>query len=319
MARYVLKRILLLIPTLLAVAILIFCLMELVPGDPARMVLGSEASMEDVAVLREAMGLNRPLLTRLGEFLVNTFIRFDWGSSYVSGVNITAEIARRLPRTLTLGFCTFLLTVFIGVPLGVIAAVNQNKIPDRMCMVGALAGVSVPQFWLGLLLVLLFSVRLEWLPSSGCDTPLHYILPCIAGCIGGVANNARQARSATLEVIRSDYVTTARAKGISKGKVIMRHVLPNSLIPILTCCGTALGNVCGGSVVIETVFGIPGIGTYTMTAMNSRDYPVVRTCVVILAAVFAVAMILVDIAYAAVDPRIKAKYASSAARRKKNA
>lgn len=318
MVRYVFKRILLLIPILLAVGILIFSLMEFIPGDPARMILGSEAAQEEVELLRENLGLNRPVLVRMGEFLWDTFIEFDWGSSYITGINITEEVARRLPRTLTLGFCTFLLTVIIGVPLGVIAAVYQNRLPDRLCMVGALAGVSVPQFWLGLLLVLLFSVHLKWLPSSGCDTPAHYILPCFAGCIGGVANNARQARSATLEVIRSDYVTTARAKGISEWKVITRHVLPNALIPILTCCGTALGNVCGGSVVIETVFGIPGIGTYTMTAMSTRDYPVVRTCVVVLAAVFAVAMILVDVAYAAVDPRIKAKYANATARRKKN-
>lgn len=318
MIRYILKRILLLIPVLLAVAVLIFSLMELIPGDPARMALGSEASEAEVERLHEIMGLNRPFLVRLGEFLYDTFIKFDWGSSYISNVDITAEVARRLPRTLTLGFFTFLLTVVIGVPLGIIAAINQNRLPDRLCMVGALAGISIPQFWLGLLLVLFFSVKHKWLPSSGCDTPVHYILPCIAGCITGVANNARQARSAALEVIRADYVTTARAKGLSKRKVIMRHILPNSLIPILTCCGTALGHVCGGSVVIETVFGIPGIGTYSMTAMSSRDYPVIRTCVVVLAAVFAIAMILVDIAYAIVDPRIKAKYANSTVRRKKN-
>lgn len=315
MAKYILKRLLLLIPVTLAVAVVIFTLMYFVPGDPAKTILGSEATEVELENCRESLGLNQPYLVRLSKYLCDTFLHLDFGTSYVTGVDITTELARRLPRTLTVGSISFLLTVLIGVPLGMIAAVNQNRIGDRVSMIGALIGVSIPQFWLGLLLVLLFSVKLNWLPSSGFGTPLHYVLPCAACCVSGVANNARQARSAMLEVIRSDYITTAYAKGISRRKVIFRHALPNALIPILTSCGAGLGHIFAGSVVIETIFDIPGVGVYMLTGLNARDYPIVQSCVVVLAVLFAAVMLLVDLSYALVDPKIKAKYINSAAKK----
>lgn len=320
MGKYIFKRILMFIPVVLAVGILIFTIMYFVPGDPAKVVAGAEASEEQLQAVREQLGLNQPYIVRLGNFLSDTFLHFDFGESYITGVKISDELMRRLPRTLTLGVTTWLLTVLLGVPLGVAAGVNQNKFGDRFCMFVALFGVSMPPFWLGLMLVLLFSLKLGWLPSSGIGGPQYYILPCIAGSLGGMASNARQARSAMLEVIRSDYIVTARAKGVSRRKVIYKHALPNALFPILSTASVGLAHVCGGSVVIETVFGIPGIGLYLLTAVNSRDYPIIQACVIILAVVFAVIMLIVDILYAFIDPKIKSKYiGTKAARRKADA
>lgn len=315
MVRYVMKRILQFIPVVLFVAFLIFTILYFVPGDPARSVAGEMATEEQLAMVREQLGLNKPYIVRLGIFMRDTFLHLDFGTSYITGVKISDELFRRLPRTLILGLSSWLIGVVIGIPLGVTAGVNQNKFSDRICMFLALIGVSMPQFWLGLLLVLLFSVRLGWLPSSGLDTPWHYVLPAIAGAFNGLASNARQARSAMLEVIRSDYITTARAKGISRNKVIYKHALPNALFPIITTSSVGLAHICGGSVVIEAVFGIPGVGMYLKTAVGARDYPVVQACVVILAVIFAAIMLAVDILYAFIDPKIKARYAGTAKRK----
>lgn len=311
MIRYVVKRILQFIPVALLVAFLIFTIMYFVPGDPARVVAGEMATEEQLQIVRENLGLNQPYIVRLGTFMRDVFLRFDFGTSYITGVKISEELLRRLPRTLILGLSSWIIGVLVGVPLGITAGVNQNKFSDRFCMVLALFGVSMPQFWLGLMLVLLFSVKLGWFPASGLGTPLHYVLPAIAGSFNGLASNARQARSAMLEVIRSDYITTARAKGISRNKVIYKHALPNALFPILTTSSVGLAHICGGSVVIETVFGIPGVGMYMMTAVNARDYPIVQACVVILAVIFAAVMLVVDLLYAFIDPKIKSKYVGS--------
>lgn len=294
--------------------------MYFVPGDPAQTICGSGATEEELAATREALGLNKPYTERLFDFLKQTFLQFDFGKSYISHVSIKTELMRRLPYTLLVGAGTFLVVVLIGVPLGIIAAVNQNRLGDRLSMIIALFGVSVPQFWYGMLLVLLFSVKLDLFPATGVSSWKSFVLPCFACAIGGLATNARQARSAMLEVIRSDYIITAKAKGIPNWKVILKHALPNALIPILTTLGGLLAGLCGGSVVIETVFTIPGLGTYLVTGMNTRDYPIVQACVIILALVSALVVLLVDIIYAFVDPRIKAKYAGKKkARRKKNA
>lgn len=311
MARYVFKRILQLIPVVLAVAILIFTIMYFVPGDPAETICGAGAMEEELAATREALGLNRSYIERLIDFLKQTFLHFDFGKSYITHVSIKTELLRRIPYTLMIGAGTFLVVILIGVPLGIIAAVNQNRLGDRISMIIALFGVSVPQFWYGMLLVLLFSVQLDLLPATGVSSWKSFILPCFACAIGGLATNARQARSAMLEVIRSDYIITAKAKGIPYWKVILKHALPNALIPILTTLRGMLAGLCGGSVVIETVFTIPGLGTYLVTGMNNRDYPIVQACVIILALISAVVVLLVDIIYAFVDPRIKAKYAGN--------
>lgn len=315
MGKYILKRLLLMIPVVLFVAILIFTIMEFVPGDPAQIILGSTATENDVLALREELGLNRPYPVRLGEFLYNTFIKFDFGTSYMTGMPVTQEIMARLPRTLILGLLAIAVALGVGIPLGVIAAVHQNGVGDQISMIIALLGVSIPNFWLALLLVMLFALKLGWLPPGGIEGWESYVLPCMSMCVGGIAMQARQSRSSMLEVIRADYVVTARAKGLSNREVILRHALPNALNPIITLAGSNLAIIFGGSVVIENVFSFPGIGQYMVTAINQRDYPIVMGCVVLLAVVFSVVMLLVDLAYGFVDPRIQARYSSGKKRR----
>lgn len=316
MFRFITKRLLQMIPVILLVATLIFTILYMVPGDPAQIMLGSTATEYELAEMREQLGLNRPYIVQLGEFLYNTFIRFDLGTSYLTGAPVSAEIASRLPRTLTLGIASMVLAFGIGIPLGVTAAVHQNGWGDRISMIIALLGVSIPTFWLAMLMVLLFFLKLRWFPASGIGGWEYYVLPTVSLCFGGLATQARQSRSSMLEVIRSDYVVTARAKGLSQREVIFKHALPNALNPIITLAGNNLAVIFGGSVVIENVFSFPGIGQYMINAINQRDYPIVRGCVVMLAVVFAVIMLLVDLCYAFNDPRIKSRYVNTGKKKK---
>ncbi|MBR5981304.1 MAG: ABC transporter permease [Firmicutes bacterium] len=297
-------------------AILVFTLMTFCPGDPAQIILGASASVDEINALRDTLGLNDPFIIRLGRFLADTFIRFDLGSSWMNQTRVASAIADRLPRTLALAIATSLLSIIIGVPLGVTAAVHQGGIGDNISMVLALIGISIPSFWLAMLLVLLFSVRLGWLPAMGIGGLKYYILPALAGCTGGIATLARQTRSSMLDVIRSDYITTARAKGVPENKVITKHALKNALIPIITVIGNQFGMHVGGTMVIETIFSIPGMGTLIVTAVNQRDYPVVQSGAIFLAISFSLIMLLVDLLYAAVDPRIKARYSAMGKRKK---
>ncbi len=308
MGKYIIKRILWLIPVVLGVTILIFTLMYVVPGDPAELILGTGASRQEIEDLRESMGLNDPYIVRLGRYMRDVFLRFDFGTSYYTAKSVSAELLNRMPATLTLGIVSMLLALIIGIPLGILAAVNQNGMGDHICMLIALLGVSMPAFWVGLLLVLLFSVQLGWLPPYGITSWTGFIMPCVATAFGGIAGLARQSRSSMLEVIRADYNTTARAKGLSESEVILKHTLPNAMLPIITIAGSQLSHVLGGSVVIENVFSIPGIGSYMVSAINNRDYPVIQGSVIVLAIFFTLVMLLVDLAYAFVDPRIKAKF-----------
>lgn len=309
MVRYTLHRLLWMIPIVLGVAILVFTLMTYCPGDPAEIILTSSSTAEEQEQLRETLGLNRPYIVRLGSFLSDTFIHFDLGTSWLNQSDIKASIADRLPRTLALAISTLALSVLIGIPLGVMAAVNQGGLGDNISMALALVGVSIPNFWLALMLILLFSVKLNWLPAMGIGGLQYYILPAVAGCTNGIATLARQTRSSMLDVIRSDYITTARSKGVPEMKVITRHALKNALIPIITVVGTQFGMLLGGTMIIETIFSIPGMGTLIVTAINQRDYPVVQSGAVFLAISFSLCMLIVDLLYAAVDPRIKAQYA----------
>lgn len=308
MVRYILKRLLLMIPVILLVAIVIFTILYFVPGDPAAIILGSTATMDEINALRETMGLNDPYLVQLGRFMSDVFLHFNFGESYVSHVLVTTEIMKRFPRTLCIALACIALSIVVGVPLGINAAIHQDGPADRLSMFLALIGVSMPSFWLALLLVILFAVKLNWLPANGIGSLRHYILPVVANSFGGIASQARQSRSSMLEVIRSDYITTARAKGITERAVIMRHALPNALLPIITVAGTSFGSLMGGTLVIESVFSIPGIGYYMISAINNRDYPVVRGCVIFLAVMFSLIMLLTDLCYSFADPRIKAQY-----------
>ena len=319
MGRYILKRLLWIIPVVLGVTILIFVLMHFVPGDPATIILGSEATEADLIAKREQLGLNEPLWKQILQYMERVFLHFDFGNSYITGNSITKELLGRFPRTAVLGMMSMVLMLVVGIPLGITAAVHQNGWADRICMVIALLGVSVPAFWLGLLLVLFFSLRLGWLPPSGIGGLKYYILPMIANSFGGIASLARQSRSSMLEVIRSDYVTTAKAKGISNRAVIYGHALPNALIPIITVAGSQLAHAFGGSVIIENVFSIPGIGSYMVQSVNNRDYIAVTGSVIFMAITFSLVMLLVDIGYAFIDPRIKAQYTTGKRKKVKKA
>lgn len=306
------------IPVILGVTILVFTIMYFIPGDPVKMMLGADATLSDIAEKRQQLGLNDPYLVRLGHFLGGIILHFDFGESWVYHTPVTTELLHRLPRTLTIAIICMFLQVFVGTPLGIIAAVNQNGLGDRISMFIAMFGISMPNFWIALMLVLFFSVQLHWLPPYGIGGIQYYILPCIALSFPGIATQARQTRSSMLEVIRSDYIVTARAKGMSENRVILRHALPNALLPVITVIGNGMGMMLAGAVVIEMIYAIPGVGWYLVGGINNRDYAVVQSSVIFLALAFTAVMLLVDLAYAFIDPRIKAQFAGKK-RRKQHA
>jgi ABC-type dipeptide/oligopeptide/nickel transport system permease component len=315
MGRYIVSRLLQMIPVVVGVTILVFTIMYFIPGDPVRLILGAEATPAEMAAAREELGYNDPYLVRLGDFLGGIFLHFHFGESWVYNTPVTTELLHRMPRTLIIAAVCIAMQILIGIPLGIIAAVDHNGWGDRISMFIALFGVSMPNFWIALMLVLFFSVSLGWLPPYGIGGWQYYILPCIANAFPGIATQARQTRSSMLEAIRSDYVTTARAKGMSERRVLLRHALPNALLPLITIIGNGMGMLLAGTVVIESVFAIPGVGMYLVGGINTRDYAVVQSSVIFLALAFTAIMLLVDLAYAFIDPRIKARFASKGRRR----
>lgn len=317
MWRYVLERIAWMILTTLVVAVLIFSIMFFVPGDPGRLILGTTATEEDVYNYDEQLGLHDPFMVQLGRYMSDTFLHGDLGTSYMFKVPVIQEFADRLPRTLILGSTSMVLSALIGIPIGVLCALKRNSLTDHGLMILAMAGVSVPQFWLALLMVILFSLKLGWLPPYGFGGIQYWIMPLIAGTVGGVAMIARQTRSAVLETVRADFVTTARAKGLPERKVIYKHMLPNAMIPIINLLGGTFAMAIGGTVVIESVFQFPGIGNYMLAGITARDYPVVRSCILILAIFSTIAMLIVDLVYAYIDPRIKAQYVNASSKKLK--
>ena len=318
MSRYIIKRLLWMIPVMLGIAILIFSIMYICPGDPAQAMLGAGATQVEIEAKRAELGLNDPYIIRLGNYLKQVFLHFDLGTSYMYGTPVLSGLLSRMRYTLVIALICMLLQVLVGTPLGIMAATHRNGVADRICMFIALLGVSIPAFWLALMLVVVFAVNLGWLPTYGVGGIEYFILPCVANCFAGIATQARQTRSSMLEVIRSDYITTAKAKGLSKRDVLLRHALPNALIPIITIVGNGMGMMLGGTVIIENVFSIPGVGSYMTSAINQRDYPLVMGGVLVLGLIFSLIMLLVDIVYAYVDPRIKAQYESKR-RRKQHA
>jgi peptide/nickel transport system permease protein len=317
--KYIIKRILWLIPVLLGVAILIFSIMYFVPGDPVEIIMGSGATAAEKEVVREQLGLNQPYIKRLLDFLGKFFLHFDLGKSYIDGVPVMQSLLQRLPRTLVITMGSTILAIILGIPLGIISAMKHDKPLDSFSVLVALVGVSMPHFWLAMLLILLFALKLHWLPSFGIGSWQSYVLPCIASCFGILANLARQSRSSMLEVIQSDYITTARSKGVSQFGVICFHALPNALIPIVTVIGTRLASGVAGSLILESVFSIPGIGLYMITAINQRDYPAIQGSIVFTSFLFGIIILIVDLIYAAIDPRIKARYTSGSRRKKGDA
>ncbi len=307
MHKYIIKRLLLLIPVLLGVSLLVFTILSLTPGDPAQLILGESAPKEAVLKLREEMGLNDPFLLQYLRFVKNAIIG-DFGRSYTTGREVFGEIFSRFPNTFILAVVGMIISVCIGIPVGIISATKQYSAMDSISMILALLGVSMPVFWLGLMLILVFSVKLGLLPSGGFDGLKSIILPAATLGVGSAAIITRMTRSSMLEVIRQDYIRTARAKGVSEKVVINRHALKNALIPIITVVGLQFGGLLGGAVLTESVYSWPGVGRLMVDAIRQKDTPTVLAAVVFLAAVFSVVNLLVDILYAYVDPRIKSQY-----------
>ncbi|HEX5505418.1 MAG TPA: nickel ABC transporter permease [Thermomicrobiales bacterium] len=303
MLRYVIRRLIALVPILVGVSILVFVMMRLVPGDPARMTLGPEATGEQVALLRHQWGLDRPLPVQY-LFWLQRAVHGDFGRSTVSRVPASQEIITRFPATLKLTAASMAVSIVLGLVFGVVAAVRHNTLFDRASMVVALLGVCTPSFWLGLMLLLLFAVKLPWLPSFGQGGISHLILPALTLGAGSSAIIARVTRSSMLEVLGEDYVRTARAKGLEERLVIVRHALKNALIPIITILGLEFGGLLAGAVVTETVFSYPGLGLLLINSINNRDFPIVQGALLLFALEFVLVNLLVDVIYARVDPRI---------------
>ena len=307
MIRYILKRLVLMIPTILLTSLLIFWAMSLTGGDPVQTILPENASIEQQEALREEMGLNDPFFVQYFRY-VGGIITGDMGTSYVTGLDVFDTFMHRLPMTLALGGTALIVAVIISIPVGIWTALNQNTWKDTLGMVVALFGVSMPNFWLGLMLVLVFSLGLGWLPSGGSDGIRYLILPALTVGLGLAALITRTTRSSMLDVIRQDYMTTAKAKGASFKRVIYRHGLRNAMIPIVTAIGMQFSLVMTGSALAETVFSWPGIGLLVVQSINKRDTPTVTGSIILCCILMALINLIVDIIYAYCDPRIKAQY-----------
>lgn len=336
MTHYIIKRLLNLLPVLLGITLLVFLFLHLIPGDPATVMLGERATPEQVEALREQLGLNQPLPLQYLTFL-NNLLHLDFGTSIISGIPIIDEIKTRFPATFELSLAAMIVAVILGIPAGVLAAVYKNRPADNLTMIGSLLGVSMPVYWLGLLLIYLFAITLNWFPPSGRisidagltfqpitgfyildailkldinlfqDVLFHLILPALTLGTIPLAILARITRSSLLEVLSQDYIRTARAKGIPEHWVILRHGLKNALLPVVTIIGLQFGTLLGGAILTETIFSWPGIGSWIYEGILARDYPVVQGGVVVVSIIFVLVNLVVDISYALVDPRIKYK------------
>ena len=308
MLRYIFKRILMMIPVLLGVLFLVFTMNEISPGDPAAMIAGDAASVEVVEQIREDLGLNKPLPVRFFNYTKNLVLHGDLGTSYKTKRPVLDEVMDRLPTTILLSLTSAAFAGLLSIPIGIISAIKQNTWIDNLLMVLALIGVAMPAFWQGLMTIILFSVKLGWFPSYGFTTPAHWFMPVLTIGTGAMASLVRITRSSMLEVIRQDYIRTARAKGQTERKVIISHALRNSMIPIITAIAIQLGSMLGGAIVTETVFAIPGIGMLMIQSIKARDYPTIQGAVVVIAVMFSLLNLVVDIIYTFVDPRLKSIY-----------
>jgi peptide/nickel transport system permease protein len=321
---YVVRRLLLMIPMLIGMVIVTFGLLLLIPGDPAAVLLGQEASPESIANLRNTLGLNDPWYVRLWDYF-NMLLHGDMGQSIFQSAPVADIIAGRLGATIELAVVSLILASIIGIVLGVLAAIRQGSIIDTATMLLAQLGVSMPVYWMGLLLMLAFAVQLGWLPSIGRGTPMlqaigaavtghpevlwdsivHILLPSLALAANSAAVISRLVRTSMLEVLREDFVRTAYAKGLRRGRVVVRHALRNALLPVLSVIGLRFGALLGGAVLTESIFAWPGLGQLTITAISQRDLPLIQGIVLTFAIIFALVNLVVDLLYAAVDPRIR--------------
>jgi peptide/nickel transport system permease protein len=303
-SRFLLRRILLTIPVLIGVATLVFSLIHLVPGDPVEAMLGESASPRDVAQLRTRLGLGRPLYVQYGAFITNA-VAGDLGTSLRTNQPVATLIAERLPATVELAVAAMAAALLIAIPLGIVAAVRAGTAVDHLASTLALVGISMPNFWLGPLLAIVFSVSLGWLPVSGRGTPAHLVLPALTLGAPLAAVLARMTRASLLEELHELYVLAAQARGVSRAAAVLKHALRNSLIPIVTVLGLQLGSVLTGAVITETIFAWPGVGRLLVQSIAARDYPAVQGCVLLIAITYVMANLMVDVAYGLLDPRIR--------------
>lgn len=307
MLRYIGKRLLMLIPTLLGISLVVLVIIDLTPGDPARVLMGTNATEEQVEALRDELGLNDPFFVRYWHF-ISGVVQGDFGSSIMTKRPVFNEMLMRFRYTLVLVVFGTVFSTLIGIPIGVYASTHSRTWKDGTAIFLSLVAVSMPSFWFALLLIRFFGVQLKWLPISGVESWKGWILPCVAMALGLMALIARQMRSDMLEVLRQDYITTARSKGLSERTVVYRHAVKNAIIPVIMIIGGVFGSSLGGSLVTEVIFSIPGMGQYIMTGLNNRDYPVIQSGILILSGMFAVIILIVDIVFALVDPRIRSQY-----------
>ena len=307
MARYIIKRLLMLIPILIGVIFIIFILMQLSPGDAALTILGPQASEEAIQNLREEMGLNAPLIVQFGRYL-SGILRLDFGNSLKDGTPVLTKLMSALPYTMLLTFSAIVVALLVGVPLGIVSATHQYSVFDRIATVFALISYSTPNFWLCIMLIIVFAVNLRWLPVSGYGDVRYLIMPMIALGTQSAGVFARMTRSSMLEAINQDYVRTLRAKGLRESTIIYKHALKNALIPIITVIGLQLGVLLGGALLTETVFAWPGVGRLMIDSIRAKDTTMVQGGVIVTASMFVVINLIVDIIYAYVDPRVKAEF-----------
>ncbi|AGR58003.1 MAG TPA: glutathione ABC transporter permease GsiC [Salmonella bongori] len=306
MLNYILKRLLGLVPTLLIVAVLVFLFVHLLPGDPARLIAGPEADAQVIDLVRQQLGLDRPLYLQFWHYITHV-LQGDFGTSMVSRRPVSEEIASRFLPTLWLTITSMIWAVLFGMALGIVAAVWRNRWPDRVGMTLAVTGISFPAFALGILLMQIFSVELGWLPTVGADSWQHYILPSLTLGAAVASVMARFTRSSFVDVLSEDYMRTARAKGVSETWVVLKHGLRNAMIPVVTMMGLQFGFLLGGSIVVEKVFNWPGLGRLLVDSVEMRDYPVIQAEVLLFSLEFILINLVVDVLYAAINPAIRYK------------
>lgn len=317
MLKFIFKRILWMIPVMLGVLFLVFTINYFTPGDPVVSLLGSNYTQEQYDAKEKELGLDQPFFTQFFNYVTGLLFEGDLGTSYSTKRPVQEELVQRFPVTIKLGVMGVCLTLIIGIPLGVISATHHQKALDYTLSTGAILFAAVPGFWLALMSMVVFCFHLQWLPASGLDSWKHYILPVACLGLSPVSSVLRMTRSSMLEVIRQDYIRTARAKGLKERVVISRHALKNALIPVITVVGLQMSLIMGGSILIESIFSIPGIGAWMNTAIQAKNHPVVMSGVLMISLSVCVMNLLVDLAYAAVDPRIRSQFSGGGKKKKK--
>lgn len=307
MYKYILKRLAYMVPVILGVTFIIFLIMALSPGDPARLVLGDMAPQESIDAWRDERGLNDPLLVRYVKYMGN-MLKGDLGTSYMNGRSVSTEISSRFPITIRIAISAMMVALVVGIPLGIISAVKQYSLIDGITTVLGMLGIAMPSFWVALMMILVFSLKLGWLPSGGIVGWKSMVMPSLSIGLASAANIMRTTRSSMLEVVRTDYIRTAKAKGAKNMDIIGIHALKNVLIPVITVAGLQFGSMMGGAVIAETVFAMPGVGTYMITSIKALDTPAVMGSIIVFCVAFSFVNLLVDLIYGFVDPRIKAEY-----------